>query len=158
MHQAAFPSVKTSQMASTRNFFLRRVRLTNIKDALTHFPLRFNNNNNEYCTVSILANDTNRDCTGQYHFRSKISKSDQKEKDERKHFFYFFPVSTRGWREAGAKVPHSDHPPSTWCIRPRSLPARRNTSNVAYLELVLEPSTDENLFRLVPVPQHYLRT
>ena len=39
--QAAFPSVKTSQMASSRNFFLRRVRLTNIKDALTRFPLRF---------------------------------------------------------------------------------------------------------------------
>ena len=33
-------------------------------------------------TVSILANDINRDCTGQYHFRNKISKSDQKEKDE----------------------------------------------------------------------------
>ena len=33
-------------------------------------------------TVSILANDINRDCRGQYHFRNKISKSDQKEKDE----------------------------------------------------------------------------
>ena len=40
-HQAASPSVKTSQMASSRNFFLRWVRLTNIKDALTRFPLRF---------------------------------------------------------------------------------------------------------------------
>ena len=43
----------------------------------------------EHFTVSILANDTNRDCTGQYHFRNKMSK-----KDERKKLFHFFPVST----------------------------------------------------------------
>ena len=73
-------------------------------------------------TVSILANDINRDCTGQYHFRNKISKSDQKEKDE---------ADSRGNRlEAGAKIPPSDHPASTWCS---SLPAQRNISNVAYL-------------------------
>ena len=65
-------------MASSRNFFLRRVRLINIKDALTHFLFALS----EDFTVSILANDINRDCTGQYHFRNKISKSDQKEKDE----------------------------------------------------------------------------
>ena len=34
----------------------------------------------------------------------------------------------KGW----VKVPPRDHPSSTWCIRPSSLPARPNTSNVAY--------------------------
>ena len=40
IHQAV-PPLKSSQMASSRNFFLRRERLTNIKDALTRIPLRF---------------------------------------------------------------------------------------------------------------------
>ena len=48
-------------------------------------------------TVSILANDINRDCTGQYHFRNKISKSDQKEKDEADSRLApkFHPATTR---------------------------------------------------------------
>ena len=48
-------------------------------------------------TVSILANDINRDCTGQYHFRNKISKSDQKEKDEAdsRSAPKFHPATTR---------------------------------------------------------------
>ena len=48
-------------------------------------------------TVSILANDINRDCTGQYHFRNKTSKSDQKEKDEADSRLApkFHPATTR---------------------------------------------------------------
>ena len=48
-------------------------------------------------TVSILANDINRDCRGQYHFRNKISKSDQKEKDEADSRLApkFHPATTR---------------------------------------------------------------
>ena len=80
-------------MASSRNFFLRRVRLTNIKDALTNFPLRFEWRFHRFHTYKYI----NRDCTGQYHFRNKISKSDQKEKDEADSRLApkFHPATTR---------------------------------------------------------------